>query len=959
MSEHGSRRAAPSGRGSRGAGRRSANSGGLADRFNDLAGQISGQVSGLFGSGRGGGGGRRGGGGGYDDGDGYGPRGSGGPGRPRKSKEPLPRDWWMKYVDYPRYGRQGWRHWMPSIKQILSLSLAFMFVVIGTVAYAYSRVVVPTANHYIADGQPTQFTYDDGKTPFASIGLSYYEVKDIKTIPLVVQNAVIAAENYSFRTDPGVSFTGVARAALNDLFGSGGKQGGSTITQQYVKNAFLSQDQSFARKIDEIMISIKISKSESKDQILLGYLNQITFGRGAYGIDAASRAYFGVPVSQLKSTDVDKAAFLATMINNPSVFSAALVSDKTRASHPLTMKMLTQRYNQVLSNMSKYNFEPESVTLPLQEHLPTVIPQKTEDLSANGAGYMKEAAEQFLAQMEADYPGSDPNGAADINNLSKGGYTVVTTYNKQMMADAVTAADQGFWKDKNGQFGEWDPTNKNHLSDNNVHLAFAAVDPSTGYLKAFYTGVDGTMDYGQHAFNDALMGGVQVGSTFKPITLATALETGKYSLDSQEPGSNTRKLYFPIGSTKESDHITYTDQYGQTKNWPPNEDDETAKGGDFASLKEGLAMSLNSVFADLELEPDVTPNAVYTMARQLGIKDGTEDFKPVASLTLGTADITPMRMASAYSTFAAGGVHRNPVQVTKILNKEGKVVWTPPKAYTTPSRVMQPNTAAGVTEALQGVLQDGGTAAGNHNAVKLYNKLNGNIGGKTGTTDYNHSAWFNGFSSSLSTAVVMFRQTPNGTLESLKGVGNKDQTRVNGMSYPTSVWAAFMNIESSRKSNFAQPFSPYINGCTGQRSLVSFGQQVQPQQAPKPDGNQGANGNSNCQYLATPTPSMTPTPTPTPTDSASQPDCQQQPGNGNGGNGGGQQNPQNPPGNCQPSGTPATPTDTGTDPGGPGGGETSTPTAPSSRTCSRKPGTLGCPSSSGPGGLPIGQGQSQ
>ena len=225
---------------------------------------------------------------------------------------------------------------------------------------------------------------------------------------MVVQNAVIAAENYSFRTDPGVSFTGVARAALNDLFGSGGKQGGSTITQQYVKNAFLSQDQSFARKIDEIMISIKISKTQSKNQILLGYLNQITFGRGAYGIDAASRAYFGEPISQIKENEVDKAAFLATMINNPSVFSAALVNDKARASHPKTMEMLTQRYNGVLSNMSKYGFEPESAPSRSSSTCRRSSTQKTEDLSLNGAGYMKEAAEQFLAQMDADYPGSDP-----------------------------------------------------------------------------------------------------------------------------------------------------------------------------------------------------------------------------------------------------------------------------------------------------------------------------------------------------------------------------------------------------------------------------------------------------------------------------------------------------------------------------------------------------------------------
>jgi penicillin-binding protein 1A len=935
MSEHGSRRAAPSSS-SRGGGRRSASAGGVGDKLNDLVGSVSAKFSSL----RGGSGGS----------GGSGPDGAGGPGRgrgraPRSSHNgaPPPKDWWMRFIDYPRYNKRGWRHWMPSIKQILAMFMAFVFTVIGLVAYAYGSTQVPDLHndaHYIADSNPTQFTFDDGTT-FAHIGLSYYPVTDINKIPKVVQNAVIAAEDKSFRDNSGVSFTGVARSALSDIFGGGGStQGGSTITQQFVKNAFLSQDQTFNRKIKEVLISIKLSHKYGKDEILLGYLNQISFGRGAYGIDAASRLYLGKPVGQIAETDYASAAFLATLINNPSVFANALKSPDTQKTHQKTMESLKSRYNQVLANMREYNFYPRAVLDPLQGKLPQIQPQaaSTDNLSGY-TGYMKEAATAYLAKMKSQYPKDNATQTyANIDELAKGGYKIVTTYNKQMMDQAAQAADDGFWKAKavSNVTGQWDPTNQKHTNDKDVHLAFASVDPNTGFVKSFYNGVDGVEDYTKYPFNAALDGGIQVGSTFKAITLATALQTGKYSLESMEPASNVRQLFWPIGSTGDNNKLQYRDRYGKAQIWPPNEDDEAPFGNGDATLKQGLAMSLNSVFADLEMEPDVRPDAVYDMAHKLGISQSTGDFNANPSLTLGVATITPMRMASAYGTFAAKGIHHEPVQVQKIIDtRTNKVVWTAPLAAGQ-TQAMSENTAAGVTEALTEVLKTG-TAAGNPAAKSYAQSLNFNVAGKTGTTDFNHSAWFNGYTAGLSTAVAMYRQTPTGILESLKGVGynvsdrdlsNGNYGRVNGMSYPTSVWTKFMSGQTSQNKNLVAPFAPYNPVCTGVNSIGAAAGQ-QPSAAGAQGGNQGQQvpgATSSCQFLATPTPTPTPTPTTVVAPPPSTPDCVRDQ-------------------NLQCITTPSTPTDSGTAPQTPSTDNSSPSTTPTVN-CSRHPSYPGCQTSS-------------
>src|SRR5688572_21155889 len=192
--------------------------------------------------------------------------------------------------------------------------MAGMFVLLGVfVGVVYASTEVPSPDS-ISNAQTTILYYSDGRTEMARLGDENRTNVSLAEISEPAQNAVLAAENRSFYTDPGISFTGIIRAAWNNVTG-GSTQGGSTITQQYVKNAFLTADQTFSRKFQELFLAIKLDNNFTKEQILENYLNTIYFGRGAYGIEAAANTYFGVHASELTA---QQGAVLAVLIRSPS-----------------------------------------------------------------------------------------------------------------------------------------------------------------------------------------------------------------------------------------------------------------------------------------------------------------------------------------------------------------------------------------------------------------------------------------------------------------------------------------------------------------------------------------------------------------------------------------------------------------------------------------------------------------
>ncbi|AHI00545.1 transglycosylase domain-containing protein [Kutzneria albida] len=382
-------------------------------------------------------------------------------------------------IDYPRRGRQGLRRWLPSWKLLLGLTLLGTGLLVTAFFVALSVVKIPQPNE-LAVQQATIFEYADGRTQISHVGMNRRSVP-ITDIPQVVRNAVLAAEDRGFYSEPGVSPLGLIRALKNNLTGSGGSlQGGSTITQQYVKNYYLSQQQTLSRKFEELLVSIKISNELPKDTILQNYLNTIFFARGAYGIEAAARAYFGVGVNQL-ANEPAKAAYLAAVIQSPYYYATA---DKD----PEAAQALHKRWDYVVDGM----VEQGQLTAQQRAQLvyPNPVQYQADDMGGMN-GYMVDAAMGNLDRLHKEDP-----SVPDSTTVAQGGYTVVTTFRPEVMRAAQKAAGDSL--------STLDP---NKAADKNVHIGVAAVDDATGEVLGFYGGPD----YLKQGFNDALQGSGPLG----------------------------------------------------------------------------------------------------------------------------------------------------------------------------------------------------------------------------------------------------------------------------------------------------------------------------------------------------------------------------------------------------------------------------------------------------------------
>ena len=394
----------------------------------------------------------------------------------RPGRHRMPRR--FRPIDYPRRGRRGVRRWLPSWTLVLGSFLFFVAGLAGAFFLALALVKIPQPNEF-ALAQATIFEYADG-TQFAHLGTNRVSVP-FGQMPQDMRDAILAAEDRSFYHESGVSPTGMLRALRNDLFGNGDLQGGSTITQQYVKNYYLTEQQSFNRKFSEILISIKLDEQESKDEILQNYLNTVFFARNSYGVEAASMAYFGEPVAAL-ANDPAKAAYLAAVTNSPYYFGQA-------DSDPAAAAALKDRWNYVLDGMVAMH----SLTQAQRDALVFPTPIARQDNALAGAnGYLVNAAVQYLDQQHDQDPDA-PTAAA----LYRGGYTVVTTFTQSSMAAAQRAATTNL-------ASLWPAGNP---ADVNVHLGICAVDWRTGAV----TGLYGGPDYTKQGYDDALQAGGPIG----------------------------------------------------------------------------------------------------------------------------------------------------------------------------------------------------------------------------------------------------------------------------------------------------------------------------------------------------------------------------------------------------------------------------------------------------------------
>jgi membrane peptidoglycan carboxypeptidase len=573
-------------------------------------------------------------------------------------------------------------------------TLLGLFLLLGVfVGVVYATTEVPDPGS-VQNSQTTVVYYADGTTEMARLGDTNRTNVALTDVSEPARNAVLAAENRNFYSDPGISFTGIVRAAWNNLTG-GSTQGGSTITQQYVKNAFLTADQTFSRKFQELFLAVKLDNEYSKDEILENYLNTIYFGRGAYGIEAAADTFFGVPAAQLTP---QQGAVLAVQIRSPSSYDPEANPEGAQDRWGLVLDAMVEEGWMTQADRDASVYPP---VLPRPESSALGIPTGPEGLVVS----------QAISELEA-------RGYSD-EQIRAGGLRITTTVDKTTQDAALAAVAEVM----DGQ-------------PDNLRQALVAVDPRTGGVRAYYGGDvgagDGAVDYAQARR--------QPGSSMKPYVLATALDQG-ISVTSRRDGSSPQT--FPdrdapvrnsggasCGACTLVEAMTRslnTTFYGLAYEVGPENVRETALAAT------GMPDTWPANGGLLDDQPTLTaPNSGGVTGSSIGI---------------GEYEMRPIDQATGFATFASGGVRHDAHFVARVTDTAGAVLLD--NSAPAGEQVMSEDVANDTTFALEGVAQysrralDGGRE----------------VAAKTGTqgidADDNSDAWMVGYTPSLSTAVWM------------------------------------------------------------------------------------------------------------------------------------------------------------------------------------------------------------
>jgi len=346
-------------------------------------------------------------------------------------------------------------------------------------ALAYFTVDIPDANAYV-NSQSTIIQYSNG-AEIGRVGTQNRQIVPLAKIPLNVRHAVLAAEDRGFYSNRAFSVTGIARAILNNLKG-GSLQGGSTITQQYAKTAFLTPSRTIQRKIKELVISIKLENQLSKDQIFESYLNTIYFGRGSYGVMTASQQYFNRNVDQLTNS---QAAVIASILRSPGLYDPAFKKGNEAR--------LIARFEYVKKGMIDAGWINKEEAAKMK--LPTVAPRSTSGQLSGPKGHIIEAVQKELAKL-----------GFSQDQLLVGGLVIKTTLDQKAQQSAVDAVNK-FYPSK---------------APDNLRIGLVAIRPGTGEIVALYGG----RDYLARQLSDATQSIALAGSTFKPFAIIAALEQG-------------------------------------------------------------------------------------------------------------------------------------------------------------------------------------------------------------------------------------------------------------------------------------------------------------------------------------------------------------------------------------------------------------------------------------------------
>ena len=547
--------------------------------------------------------------------------------------------------------------------------------------HVFARGLDNVARNLELDGTPeASLVYDrDNHLVFS------FASEDRTNIPLdqvsdAMVAAVVAAEDRSFYTHAGMDLAGLARAAWVDVKANAVKQGASTITQQLVRQIALSPDRNLNRKVKEVLLALRVERRFKKPQILEAYLNRIYFGNGHYGIQAASRGYFGKSASDLT---VAESALLAGVIPCPSVCSPRVSPVFARARRDRVLAAM--RSTGVLGQDDYEVALKSAVTLARERHDSYAVshPGPTHESHGNACGlhFMEVVRRQVMRQFGADA-------------VLKGGLRIYTTVDMSLQQHAEGAIGR--------RLAALDKTAT-------LEGAFVAIDPGSGEVLALVGG----RDFHRSSFNRATQAKRQPGSAFKPLLFAAAIEQG-YMPSSVLTGMDT-----PVQTLQGA--------------WLPSGEHEAMS----YTLRQALTVSSNRAAVRVMQLIGITTTQTY--ARRLGI---SSPLPAVASLALGTGEMTLLDLTSAYGAFANGGIMAPHTLIRRIEDRHGNLIWKSSLAHP-PYRAVRPGTAYLMSSMMADVMNRGTGSRARSEGFKLP------AAGKTGTTDDYGDAWFVGYTPTL------------------------------------------------------------------------------------------------------------------------------------------------------------------------------------------------------------------
>ncbi len=671
------------------------------------------------------------------------------------------------------FSRRAWRSY--ASRQVFWRRLVFaglwsllIFLVIGLGAAAGIFVGflrdLPSLDG-LEDYQPSLVTtlYTDQDEPFAS----FYEQRRIllplAKIPVQLRQAVLATEDSHFYEHRGLYPRAIARAMIMNAISRRKSQGGSTITQQLARVLFLTPEKSFTRKIKEALLAVEIEKHYSKDKILELYFNQVYFGHGAYGVEAAAQTYFKKSVGEL---NLAEAAMLAGLPSAPNRFSPILEPERARRrrDHVLNrmveMKVISREQ---AATASRVPFD-ETLFTRSRTFAPYFVEHVRQSLEETYGAYMlynsglkvyttlnlrmQRAAEEALVGGLRDldkargYRPQQERGS-EVARARIGPYTTRTG---EILPGTIMRVKPKSLEVQVGRyrgeiplesmkwtkitnlpeaFHEGDPILVQVLSvddrrkvldltleqDPELEGALVALDPRDGAIKAMIGGYD----FDRSKFNRATQAKRQPGSAFKPFVYATAFDRGltPSTIIEDSPIS----FYFRVG--------------GKSVEWSPENYDRKFRGA--MTLRRALENSINVVTVKLIERIGVDP--VVRMAHQMGIES---DLRPEVALALGVSEVSPLELVSAYGVIANGGVRAEPFAIRKVTDNQGRIL---EDHIAEPQEVMRPETAYVLTNVMKGVVE--------HGTGIRARVLKRPLAGKTGTSSEATDVWFVGFTPNL------------------------------------------------------------------------------------------------------------------------------------------------------------------------------------------------------------------